>query len=613
LGRSETTLKLPDEPPHSELAREYPRAFSNEKGIEAQIEERPEAGYRISLDGGTCLIEHQTRSDLMRALGQWLTHAPADSSGEPKMDFRGLMIDSSRNAVMRPGHLRKVMLRLSLFGYNALCLYTEDTYEVEGHPEFGYLRGRFTREEIMALDSYAAGLGIEMFPCIQTLGHMEQILSHPNYSNLRDDRRILNLKVDDTYTFLEDLVDAATRPYSSDRIHLGLDETWGLSRGRAFAPNTPIDPRDDYLNHVSWLADLCRKRGLKPMMWGDIVIGMSGTEAFSEEQAETLPRDVKMVFWNYYRPDPEYYRETIRQYREMGFEPLVAPGLWSWGRLWASQQITDASAVHFMKVSREEGVRESLMTMWGDDGHEAPFASSYPALAQFADDCWLASPDRDDTKRMVSAICGTDFDAYVLPSLLDHYPGREDDHIQFRTNLSKGILWDDPLLGIFARHYEDTALKSHFLELAGRIDSASEEASDDDERLFRYARRLSGVMVQKADLHNEARDAYLKGDKEGLARISARIPALVGLVRGLMDAHTGIWLEERKPFGLEVLQARYGGQLVRLQRMKEVLDAFASGETGSIPQFDQETVRIWPSASRCHPSYGDVSTMSAIR
>lgn len=53
-----------------------------------------------------------------------------------------------------------------------MMLYTEDTYEVEGYPTFGYMRGRDSPAELRAIDDYAASLGIEVIPWIQTLGHL---------------------------------------------------------------------------------------------------------------------------------------------------------------------------------------------------------------------------------------------------------------------------------------------------------------------------------------------------------------------------------------------------------------------------------------------------------
>ena len=85
----------------------------------------------------------------------------------------GVMLDMSRNAVMSVEALKKYFVYLQKMGYNCVMLYTEDTYEVEGEPYFGYMRGRYTREELRELDSYAAGLGIELIPCIQTLAHLQ--------------------------------------------------------------------------------------------------------------------------------------------------------------------------------------------------------------------------------------------------------------------------------------------------------------------------------------------------------------------------------------------------------------------------------------------------------
>lgn len=54
----------------------------------------------------------------------------------------GVMIDCSRNAVMKASEVKKFALNLSKMGYNALLLYTEDTYEIKDEPFFGHLRGR---------------------------------------------------------------------------------------------------------------------------------------------------------------------------------------------------------------------------------------------------------------------------------------------------------------------------------------------------------------------------------------------------------------------------------------------------------------------------------------
>ena len=42
----------------------------------------------------------------------------------------GVMLDMSRNAVMKPEELKKFAATIKKMGYNTLMLYTEDTYEI---------------------------------------------------------------------------------------------------------------------------------------------------------------------------------------------------------------------------------------------------------------------------------------------------------------------------------------------------------------------------------------------------------------------------------------------------------------------------------------------------
>ena len=60
----------------------------------------------------------------------------------------GIMIDCSRNAVPNLSALKKFIDITSKMGYNSIQLYTEDTFEVENEPLFGFMRGRYSFDEI---------------------------------------------------------------------------------------------------------------------------------------------------------------------------------------------------------------------------------------------------------------------------------------------------------------------------------------------------------------------------------------------------------------------------------------------------------------------------------
>ena len=84
----------------------------------------------------------------------------------------GVMIDCSRNAVMTVEQLKRFITVISRMGYNQVQLYMEDTYEVSGEPFFGYLRGRYSKQELKELDDFAYSMDVELVPNIQTLAHM---------------------------------------------------------------------------------------------------------------------------------------------------------------------------------------------------------------------------------------------------------------------------------------------------------------------------------------------------------------------------------------------------------------------------------------------------------
>ena len=115
----------------------------------------------------------------------------------------GTMIDCSRNAVASVESVKKWIDLTSSIGYNTLMLYTEDTYEVSGEPYFGYMRGRYSREELRGLDAYAKNKNMELIPCIQTLAHLNALNRWPEYKEHFDVDDILLAQDERVYLLID--------------------------------------------------------------------------------------------------------------------------------------------------------------------------------------------------------------------------------------------------------------------------------------------------------------------------------------------------------------------------------------------------------------------------
>jgi N-acetyl-beta-hexosaminidase len=127
-------------------------------------------------------------------------------------------------------------------GFDALYLYTEDTYEVPGLPGFGHMRGRFTAEEIRGCDSYAKLFGIELIPCIQTLAHLNGLMRWPEFRQVRDCGDILLIGDERTYELIDSMLSAARDMYSTDKINIGMDEAEMTGLGEYLKRNGYSDP-----------------------------------------------------------------------------------------------------------------------------------------------------------------------------------------------------------------------------------------------------------------------------------------------------------------------------------------------------------------------------------
>ena len=292
---------------------------------------RPRPGFSIEARPAGWLVKYESPCDAFRALGLILGHDGKFPEGFPLTQDRafatvGMMWDLSRNAVLRVEAVKELFRAWALMGYNAVQLYMEDVYALPGEEFFGYARGVYTPEELREIDAYGHALGLEVMPCIQTLGHLEQILQWPPYRGLKDVTGVLMVGEEATYRLIAKMLDTLTGCFRSRRIHIGMDEAHGVGTGAYLRKHGPRRPFDILNEHLRRVTALCRERGLRPMIWSDMYFRIgSKTNDYYDREAEipaevasAISPEVDLVYWDYYHEDPGFYEEWIRRHRTMG-------------------------------------------------------------------------------------------------------------------------------------------------------------------------------------------------------------------------------------------------------------------------------------------------------
>jgi len=572
-----------------ELGRNFPALGT--KGVKIVFKKTKDGGVcRTSLSKGEALIEYGRENMAVRAVGALMAGLVKEGGSlvekSPFSSF-GIMLDCSRNAVMTEERFKSYLEKLALLGYNMAMLYTEDTYELPGEPLFGFMRGAYTKDELKRIDAHAAKLGIEMIPCIQTLGHLEQILTWGAYGAVKDTGSVLLVDEPKTYELIDKMVSHWSGVFRSKRIHVGMDETHDLGRGRFYDIHGDERHFDIFNRHLSKVVGICESHGVKPMIWSDMYFRMGSKTMHYYDKECVIPKDVaasipkaaELVYWDYYHADKEFYLEWIERHRKLGHEPLMGSGVWTWNKFWHDKELTEKNAGACIEACREASLKEIFFTMWGDNGGFCDFDSALAGLNYVAELSFSGKADEKSLAARYKATTGGDYAASSEAAKIE------------KGFLSPEIaLWEDPLLMIQTaneRRKDKAALKKGAAgyealakELA-KFKVSSKEGGD-----LKLPILLAKALAAKLELAEAVLDAYKGKDKRKLAKAASTIPAVARKIDAFAAAFREMWLRNNKPFGLEIMQIRFAGQTARLKELSTRIKSLVKGKIESIPELD---------------------------
>lgn len=505
----------------------------------------------------------------------------------------GIMFDCSRNAVLKPQALRFFFRKMALMGLNLGMMYTEDTYEVPGQPFFGYKRGRYTYDELKALDDYANLFGIELCPCIQTLGHLKRILHWPAYHHLRDNDEVLLADLDETYELLDQMIRAATAPYRSKKIHLGMDEAYGVGLGAHLARYGYEDPHSVIGRHLSRVLGICDKYGLHAMMWSDMYFHLDGRNYHSpglpseKAKAAVDPR-ITLMYWDYYQPKEEAYADALYKHAQFPAPTVFAGGIWTWIGPAPDYPTTLQNTVSGLTACAKANIPLALATAWGDNGGECNLTAALLGLQLYGELTFRPDYDEDELARRFRRCCHADAQAFLDLSLLNYMPGMKDNPSD-PVNACKFMLYQDPLIQLFEADTAGYAMAEHFGSLVTRYARYALE-NPDYALLFDFYTALANALALKCVWHEQAGDAVRSRNREQAAALADGIPATVEALDTLRVVWRRLWESTNKPNGFEIIEVRMGGIAARMATAGEKMRAFALGQVDTIPELEEQAL-----------------------
>ena len=583
------------------------------KDLDITVSEKSEAEASVSViaseeqilsvelkDGEAVITYGGGRARFFRGLAilaDWVRKGKREGSVTEKPLFltNGAMVDMSRNEVLNVKTV-KVMLRgMALMGMNMYMLYTEDTYEIKEYPYFGYMRGRYTEEELRELDAYAAELGIELIPCIQMLGHLSTHLRWDAAGTYRDTANVMLVGADATYELIDKMLSTVSRCFRTKRLHIGMDETHDLGRGKYLDRNGYREQEDLYLEHLNRVISMAKERGFEPMMWSDMFFRLAGKDiegyddydervTFTDEIRTKVPGGIGQVYWDYYHKSTPYYADNIQKHYDLFGEEntLFAGGVWTWSSHCPMYSRSLARTLPALDACRDKGVKEIFATVWCN-GAESCQIVSMAGLAWYADFDYKGVYDEESVKACFERACGVSYDDMMKLELPDHPDGDE-------KGLSRPLLYNDPLVGLVDAHLQNFDAKDYYVStteaLAGLGDMGVYAPASD------VIGKLSRVLELKVDFGVRLKAAYDASDRQTLAAMMTECDELIKRLRDLRDSHRAAWMEYHKACGWEIHDLRYGGLILRFETARSRIGEYLDGTVERIEELEQTRLRM---------------------
>ncbi len=499
----------------------------------------------------------------------------------------GVMIDCSRNGVMKPEKVKYLTDYLVKMGYNTLMLYTEDTYEVENQPLFGYMRGRYSIDELKDLVEYADAKGVEMIPCIQTLAHLNQIFQWPVYQEINDISDILLIDNDKTYKLIDDMFRSLRKCYKTEYIHIGMDEAYSVGLGKHLHQFGFEDRYKLLTRHIGKVTEITTKYGFKPMMWGDMFFHLAcgsyttdNVDLVPKEVADLVPKELELVYWDYFPTEKEHYDTMFKAYSRFNNKIWFAGSGVEYAGITPHIKYSLDFEKPAMQSCRENGIENVIITVWGDNGHETSPFTILPVLL-FAKEIYDGNEDINSIKAKFKEIFNIDFDEMLLLDLPSALKVENNE-----GNMDKIMLYSDPFLGFYDCKVDaDRGEGDFYRQAAEQLKPLC--SHPEFGYLFSVAQTLCEVLTVKYTLGARTRDAYKAGN------ISEIIPLYEKAITLLDDFYNAIktrWHIENKPFGFEVIDIRLGGLKQRLIHCKDVLEQYANGDIDKIEELELEII-----------------------
>ena len=575
-------------------ASEYGRQFLRERKETFKAEMKDE-GYFLDVDANGIIIIAESEKgkfygvmsllQMMRRKKRSVVVDGVTIEDFPLEKIRGISDDISRGQVSTVENFKKVIRFLARYKMNTFSPYIEDMFVFKNHPLIGTGRGALTPQEVKEIDAYAKKYYVDLIPTFETLGHWENILSKPEYLGYAEfpGAQTLNVSDEKVYALLDEMIGELCASFSSPYFNMGADESWDVGLGANKERVAKNGLAAVHAEHYKRVADIVKKYGKKPMMYGDIILNQP-------EILGKIPKDITIVDWHY---DASFAYGSTEVFKKAGFPFIASPAVWTFTGPFPNFLNTFVNIRNFNRDGFKNGSVGLLTSNWNDYGGEELRELNYYGYAWTAECAWQPlNADVDSfNKAFFKNYFGTD-DYGDLQSAYAIFSSPANDY-------SWQELWRYPMLPFRGQSQEEGSLP-----LAVRLQSITSTMpivlsllakgkneiteNEDQLRYLEFVARLNLWFAKKMEVQEKVKQLSASGNVS--ANKDSAAAAIIDLctdvlkdLSSLKSEFERLWLATNKSAGLELLLLRYDRQAAYWQ---EKIDQVKHGQFWVNPEIE---------------------------
>lgn len=287
-----------------------------------------------------------------------------DSSNPKDFVVKAFHVDLRAEVMTLPA-LKDLAKQLAAIDVNTIVMEWEATYPYEKHATLSN-KYSYSRDDIKSFINYCSSLEIDVIPLQNCFGHVEYILRHDRYSNLREDRKevsqVCPMKEVEAKAIFTEIFTEMAALHPSKYFHIGGDETYLLGSCPLCSAKAEAEGKSKlFVDYVKVMCEIVTSLGKTPVLWADILLKYP-------ESADQLPKEAIFIDWNYgWKKDK--FGDT-KNLIDLGIPMWGAPSIRSGpDNLYITQWKKHFDNISsFIPDCRNAGYKGIVMTSWSTSG-----------------------------------------------------------------------------------------------------------------------------------------------------------------------------------------------------------------------------------------------------